>query len=69
MTEPQIIQCASDCTVTVVHEISLPLFNLTSEQGGQIAVAVAAVWSIAFLFRQAIRMVQNSTEVRQPDER
>ena len=56
MPEPQsVIECATACTVTVVHELSLPPLQLTSEEGAAIAGAVLAVWAVAWAFRMLIK--------------
>lgn len=60
MADPQVIECASACTVTVVHEISLPLLNLTVEQGEQISGAILWVWAIGWGIRQLVKLVQTS---------
>ncbi|RYH38515.1 MAG: hypothetical protein EON54_18975 [Alcaligenaceae bacterium] len=57
MAEPQVIQCASACTVTVVHEISIPPFNLSVMEGSQIAFAICAVWAVGFLIREIGRAI------------
>lgn len=62
MADPQIIQCAAACTVTVVH--SLPLLEMTVDEGAQIAGAVLAVWAAGWAFRaliQALRSDGNSS--------
>ena len=62
MADPQVIQCAAACTVTVVH--SLPLLEMTVEEGAQIAGAVLAVWAAGWAFRaliQALRCDGNSS--------
>ncbi|MBN9365723.1 MAG: hypothetical protein J0H59_01675 [Comamonadaceae bacterium] len=62
MADPQIIQCAAACTVTVVH--SLPLLEMTVDEGTQIAGAVLAVWAAGWAFRaliQALRSDGNSS--------
>lgn len=56
----QVIQCTSACTVTHVHEISIPLLNLSEAEGGAIAVAVLAVWAAGFGIRALIQLVKNS---------
>lgn len=55
MADPVVINCSTPCTVTVVHEFSLPPFQLTAEEGGQIAVAIVGVWVVAWAFRMLIR--------------
>ena len=62
MADPQVIQCAAASTVTVVH--SLPLLEMTVEEGAQIAGAVLAVWAVGWAFRaliQALRSDGNSS--------
>lgn len=51
MADPSIIECAAACTVTVVHEISIPILGLSLEDGGRIAGAVLAVWAVGYAFR------------------
>lgn len=55
MAEPVTVTCASACTITVVHELSLPPLQLTAAEGGQIAAAVLAVWAVGFGIRMVIR--------------
>lgn len=47
--------CNGACTVTHVVTINNPMFNLTPQEGGEIAVAIAAIWAIAWAFRMLIR--------------
>jgi len=64
MSSSQIIECTSACTVTVVHEISLPIFNLSLSEGAAISSAVLLVWAVGWGFRaviQALRTDGNST--------
>lgn len=51
----QIIECPSSCTVTVEHQITTPLFDLSLSDGGQIAAAVVMVWTVGWAVRMAIR--------------
>ena len=60
MADPQIIQCASACTVTVVHELTFPLLEITHEQGEQIALAIVSVWAVAWGIRQVILTIRKS---------
>ncbi|WP_418121298.1 hypothetical protein [Variovorax sp. 160MFSha2.1] len=60
MADPTVIECASACTVTVVHELSLPPLQLTPEEGAQIAVAVLVVWAVGWGVRQLTRLIQTS---------
>lgn len=49
------ITCAGTCTVTLQHEFNLPALQLTPEQGGQIALAVIAVWVVGWAIRMLVR--------------
>lgn len=49
------ILCSSACTVTVVHELSLPPLQLSAGEGALIAGAVLAVWAVGYGFRALIR--------------
>ena len=51
----QTIECATACTVTVVHDLSLPPLQLDAEDGSLIAGAVLAVWAIGWAARMLIR--------------
>ena len=51
MADLQVIECTGACTVTVVHEIKFPLFEMTPQEGAQIAGAVLAVWAVGWVFR------------------
>lgn len=56
----QIIECTSACTVTVIHELSLPPLQLDAAGGAAIASAILAVWAVGWGFRTLIRMLKNS---------
>lgn len=58
-----VIECASACTVTVQHEISLPLLSMSMDEAGVIAVAIAAIWAIGFAVRMCIRVLNSSDGV------
>jgi len=60
MADPTVIQCASTCTVTVVHELTFPLLEITPEQGEQIALAIVGVWALAWCIRQVILATRQS---------
>lgn len=68
MSDPVAITCDSACTVTVVHELSLPPLQLDAAEGALIAGAVLAVWVVGWAFRMLIRTLNidgkptNSTE-------
>lgn len=55
MADPQTITCDSACTVTVVHEISLPVLNLDTVEAAQISSAILLVWVVGYAFRMLIR--------------
>ena len=55
MADPTVIECPSTCTVTVVHELSLPPLQLDTADGAAIAGAVLAIWAVGYAFRMAIR--------------
>ncbi|GKS88228.1 hypothetical protein AVTE2539_02705 [Acidovorax sp. SUPP2539] len=69
MADPTTIECAAACTVTVVHELSLPPLQLSPAEGAAIASAVLVIWAIGWVFRQLIRMVQPSYSDPQLPER
>ncbi len=63
----QTIQCTSACTVTVQHEITLPVLNLSPAEGAAIASAILAVWAVAWAFRVLIQTIKSS-DGNQPNE-
>ena len=60
MADPTVIECVSACTVTVVHELTFPLLEITHEQGEQIALAIVSVWAVAWGIRQVILTIRKS---------
>lgn len=58
MADPVTIDCASSCTVTVVHELVFPPFQLTTEEAGEIALAIVFVWVVGF----GLRMVKRAMD-------
>ncbi len=60
MADPTTINCPGACTVTVVHELSLPPLQLDAAEGAQIASAILAVWAIGWGFRALVRMLKNT---------
>jgi len=60
MADPVTITCGTACTVTGVHELSLPPLQLTTEEGALIAGAVLAIWAVGFGFRAVIQTLRNS---------
>lgn len=65
--EPTVIECASACTVTLVHVISFPPFNLTLEQAGQLAGAVLAVWAVAAVYREIVRQIDRKSSTSETE--
>ncbi|WP_369641706.1 hypothetical protein [Acidovorax sp. A79] len=55
----QTIQCASACTVTVVHEITLPVLDLSPAEAAQISSAILLVWSVGWAFRSLIQTIRS----------
>lgn len=55
VAEPVLINCSSSCTVTVVHELSIPPLQLDAAEGAAIAGAVLAIWAIGWAFRMLIQ--------------
>lgn len=53
------VTCTSACTVTVVHELSLPPLQLSPAEGAEIASAVLAVWALGWGLRQVIRVLKS----------
>lgn len=49
------VTCGAACTVTVVHELSLPPLQLDAAGGALIASAVLAIWAVGYAFRMLIR--------------
>lgn len=47
----QVIVCESACVVTLRHEVSIPLLNLTPAEGGAIAVAMCLCFAVGFVIR------------------
>jgi len=59
MADPVVIDCSSACSVTL--QISNPLLDLTTDDGGQIALAVMAVWIVGWAFRMVIRAMREAS--------
>ena len=55
--DPQVITCDAACTVTVVHQLSLPPLQLTAAEGAQIALAIGAVWIVGWAVRMVLRVL------------
>jgi len=60
MAEPTVIDCVSACTVTVVHELSLPPLQLSAEEGAAIAGAILAIWAVGWGFRALIQTLRHT---------
>lgn len=60
MADPTVIDCAGACTVTVVHELSLPPLQLTAAEGAVIASAILAIWAMGWGFRVLIQTLKNT---------
>lgn len=56
----QVIQCEQACTVTVQHEISLPVLDLSPAEAAQISSAILLVWAVAWAFRVLIQSIKTS---------
>ena len=60
MADPFVIGCATGCTVTVVHELSLPPLQLSADEGAVIAGAILAIWAIGWGFRVLIQTLKHT---------
>lgn len=60
MADPVVIDCPSTCTVTVQHEITLPVLNLSPAEGAAISSAILLVWAVAWAFRVLIQTIKSS---------
>lgn len=60
MADPFVIECAAACTVTVVHELSLPPLQLSVDEGAVIAGAILAIWAIGWGFRALIQTLKHT---------
>ena len=63
----QTIQCTSACTVTVQHETTLPLLDMSPAEGAAISSAILLVWAVAWAFRALIQTIKTS-DGNQPTE-
>ena len=59
----QVIQCPSSCTVTVVHEVNLPILNLTFEQATCLMTAITLVFCVAWGFRALLRFINSPDNI------
>ena len=60
MADPIVIDCTTACTVTVVHELSLPPLQLSADEGAVIAGAILAIWAIGWGFRVLIQTLKHT---------
>lgn len=60
MADPVVIACDAACTITVVHELSLPPLQLSASEGAIIAGAVLAVWAVGYGIRLVIQTLKSS---------
>lgn len=63
MAEPTVIDCAGACTVTVVHELVFPPFQLTMEEAGQLALAIVGVWIVGWAVRMVMKAMRTADSV------
>lgn len=56
----QVIQCEQACTVTVQHEITLPVLDLSPAEAAEISSAILLVWAVAWAFRVLIQSIKTS---------
>ncbi len=57
---PGAIQCSAACTVTLVHQFDLPLFQLSVQEAQQLALAILACWAVAWGIRQVARLLRDT---------
>lgn len=60
MADPVVVDCPSACTVTVVHELSLPPLQLDAAEAAAISSAILLVWATGWAFRVLIRTLKNT---------
>jgi hypothetical protein len=64
------VVCNGTCTLTIEHRITTPFFELTPNEGAQIAFAIVAVLVVGFAFRALIRTLNtDGTSLNQPGDR
>ncbi len=63
----QTIECAASCTVTVIHDLSLPPLQLSVDEAGQLAVAIIGVWASAWAIRMFIRTLKSDESTSSTD--
>ena len=60
MADPVVIACDGACTVTVVHELSLPLLQLDAADGAAISSAILLVWGVGWGIRVVVQTLKNT---------
>lgn len=60
MADPITIDCSSACTVTVVHELSIPPLQLDVDGAAQVAAAILLVWAAGWVFRIFVRAIRDT---------
>lgn len=55
MSDSQVIVCEQACTLTVQHELALPVLDLSTSDAALISGAVLLVWVVGWAFRVLIR--------------
>ena len=55
----QVIQCSSSCTVTVVHEVNVPLLNLSLADAAALMTPITLVFCVAWGFRAVLRFINS----------
>ena len=68
MADPVTVSCTSACTVTLDVQVKVPPFSLTEDEGAAIAVAILAVWVVAWAFRVLVRMLKETDGNSTPEE-
>lgn len=62
------IECPGACTVTVVHELSLPPFQLDTEAGAAVALAVLSVWVVGWAIRLVVRALNSADAIKESQD-
>jgi hypothetical protein len=52
------VQCSTACTVTVVHELVFPPFQMTADEAKELVVPILLVWIVAW----GVRMVKKAMD-------
>lgn len=53
----QVIQCPSQCTITVVHELNSPFLNMSIEDASLLIGPITLVFCVAWGIRALLRVV------------